>query len=43
MATAMVMNSFPEVWPNYHRKFSVIRAAEFGSNILPIMYAVISF
>jgi len=43
MAAAMVMNSFPEVWPNCHRKFSVIRAAEFGSNILPIMYAVISY
>jgi hypothetical protein len=43
MAAAMVMNSFPEVWPNCHRKLSVIRVAEVGSNILPIMYAVISY
>jgi hypothetical protein len=43
MAAAMVMNSFPEVWPNCHRKFSVIRASEFGSNILSIMYTVISY
>jgi hypothetical protein len=43
MAAAMVMNSLPEVWTNCHRKLSVIRASEYGSNILPITYAVISY
>jgi hypothetical protein len=43
MAAIMVMNSVPEVLPACHRKLSIIRAAEFGSNISAIMYVVISY